>query len=55
MCMALGCDMVPDHSTIVAFISSMRAEIVAIFRDMLLVCAEQNLLLRGDRLAHGQA
>jgi transposase len=44
MFMALACDMVPDHSTIAAFVSSMRDEIVSIFRDILLVCAEQDLL-----------
>ena len=42
--MALACSMVPDHSTIAAFISSMQEEIVALFHDILLVCAEQGLL-----------
>jgi len=42
--MALTCSMVPDHSTIAAFVSSMKDEIVSIFRDILLVCAEQDLL-----------
>jgi transposase len=42
--MALACEMVPDHSTIAAFISSMKDEIVSIFRDILLVCVEQDLL-----------
>ena len=36
--------MVPDHSTIAAFISSMKDEMIAIFRDILLVCMEQELL-----------
>jgi hypothetical protein len=36
--------MVPDHSTIAAFISSMKAEIQSIFSDILLICAEQDLL-----------
>ena len=42
--MALACGMVPDHSTIAAFVSSMKEEIVALFRDILLVCEEQGLL-----------
>jgi transposase len=42
--MALACGMVPDHSTIAAFISSIKDEIIAIFRDILLVCLEQELL-----------
>jgi transposase len=42
--MALACGMVPDHSTIAAFISSMTEEITSIFRDVLLVCVEQELL-----------
>jgi transposase len=42
--MALACGMIPDHSTIATFISSMKDEIVSIFRDVLLVCAEQDLL-----------
>ena len=36
--MALGCGQRPDHSTIAAFVSSMGAEIVPLFRDVLLVC-----------------
>ncbi|MGH8064656.1 MAG: transposase [Candidatus Entotheonellia bacterium] len=39
--MSLACGMVPDHSTIAAFISSMKEEIISIFRDILLVCWEQ--------------
>jgi transposase len=42
--MALACTMVPDHSTIAAFISSMKETIVCFFRDILLVCEEQGLL-----------
>jgi transposase len=42
--MALTCGMVPDHSTISAFVSSMEEEIIFLFRDILLVCEEQNLL-----------
>jgi transposase len=41
--MALACGMLPDHRTIATFISSMKDEIVAIFRYILLVCAEQDL------------
>ena len=40
---ALACGMLPDHSTIAAFVSSMKEEITSIFSDMLLICAEQNL------------
>jgi transposase len=39
---ALACEMGPDHSTIASFISSMKDEIISIFRDILLVCAEQD-------------
>jgi hypothetical protein len=42
--MALACGMTPDHSTIAAFISSMKEVIVSLFRDILLVCEEQGLL-----------
>jgi transposase len=42
--MALACGMLPDHSTIATFISSMKDEIVSLFRDILLVCEEQKLL-----------
>jgi hypothetical protein len=42
--MALACGMVPDPSTIAAFVSSMQEEIVSLFRDILLVCEEQGLL-----------
>ena len=42
--MALACGQCPDHSTIAAFVSSMKGEIVPLFRDVLLVCEEMNLL-----------
>jgi hypothetical protein len=42
--MALACGIVPDHSTIAAFISSMKEAIVSLFRDILLMCEEQGLL-----------
>lgn len=42
--MALACGQTPDHSTIAAFVSSLKAEIASLFRDILLVCAEQDLL-----------
>lgn len=41
---ALSCDQHPDHSTIAAFVSSMKDQIIPIFSDILLVCAEENLL-----------
>jgi transposase len=42
--MALSCGEQPDHSTIATFVSSMRDEILPIFRDVLLVCEEEGLL-----------
>jgi transposase len=42
--MALACGQTPDHSTLAAFIASLRAEITSLFRDILLICAEQDLL-----------
>jgi transposase len=42
--MALTCGQRPDHSTIAAFVSAMRGEIVPLFRDVLLVCEESGLL-----------
>jgi transposase len=42
--LALACGQQPDHSTIAAFISSMKDEILPLFRDVLLVCEEMNLL-----------
>jgi transposase len=44
--MALSCMQYPDHSTIAAFVSSMKDEIIPLFRDILLVCDEENLLGR---------
>ena len=41
---ALACGQQPDHSTIAAFVSSMKAEILPLFRDVLLVCQEMDLL-----------
>jgi len=41
---ALACGQPPDHSTIAAFVSSMKDEILPLFRDVLLVCEEMNLL-----------
>ena len=42
--MALACGQTPDHSTIAAFVASLKEEITSLFRDILLVCAEQDLL-----------
>lgn len=42
--MALACCQTPDYSTIATFISTMHDEIVLIFRDILLVCDQENLL-----------
>jgi transposase len=42
--MALACGQKPDHSTIAAFISSMKHEIMPLFRDVLMVCEEEGLL-----------
>jgi len=42
--MALACGQHPDHSTFAAFVSSMKDEILPLFRDVLLVCEEMNLL-----------
>jgi len=42
--MALSCGQQPDHSTIAAFVSSMKDEIIVLFRDVLLVCEELGLL-----------
>ena len=42
--MALSCGQQPDHSTIATFVSSMKDEIMPLFRDMLLVCDEMELL-----------
>ena len=42
--MALSCLQYPDHSTIAAFVSCMKDEILPLFRDVLLVCEEEGLL-----------
>ena len=42
--MALTCGEQPDHSTIAAFVSSMKEEIKPMFRDVLMVCEEEGLL-----------
>src|SRR5512135_1407541 len=42
--LALACGQQPDHSTIAAFVSSMKDEILPLFRDVLLVCEESHLL-----------
>jgi len=44
ICMALACMQCPDHSTIAAFVSSMHQEVLSLFRDILLVCEQQQLL-----------
>src|SRR5512137_1853452 len=41
---ALACGQQPDHSTIATFVSSMKGEILPLFRDVLLVCQEMELL-----------
>ena len=42
--MALSGNQRPDHSTIAAFVSSMKDEILPLFRDILLVCEQEDLL-----------
>jgi len=42
--MALACGQQPDHSTIAKFVSSMKVEIAPLFRDVLLICHEMDLL-----------
>ena len=41
---ALACGQQPDHSTIATFMSSMKSDILPLFRDVLLVCQEVDLL-----------
>jgi transposase len=41
---ALTCGQCPDHSTIAAFVSSMKDEILPLFRDILLVFEESHFL-----------
>jgi transposase len=42
--MALTCGQAPDHSTIAHFISSMKKEVIHLFRDILLFCDGMDLL-----------
>lgn len=42
--MALSCSQYPDHSTIASFVSSMGNEILPLFRNILMVCEELDLL-----------
>jgi len=42
--MAMSCNQRPDHSTIAAFVSSMKYQIQPLFSDILLVCEQENLL-----------
>jgi hypothetical protein len=41
---ALACGQQPDHSTMATFVSSMRDEVLPLFREVLLVCQEMDLL-----------
>ena len=41
---ALACGQQPDHSTIATFVSSLKDEMLPLFRDVLLVCQEMDLL-----------
>ena len=42
--MALSGNQRPDHSTIAGFVTSMKDQILPLFRDILLVCEQENLL-----------
>ena len=42
--MAMSCNQRPDHSTIAAFVSSMKDQILPLVCDILLVCEQENLL-----------
>jgi transposase len=42
--MAISCNQRPDHSTIAAFVSSMKDQILPLFCDILLVCEQESLL-----------
>jgi transposase len=42
--MAMSCNQRPDHSTIAAFVASMKDQILPLFCDILLVCEQENLL-----------
>jgi transposase len=41
--MALACGQVPDQRTSAAFVASLKAALASLFRDVLWVCAEQDL------------
>jgi transposase len=41
---ALACGQTPDHSTLAAFVASLKAESTSGLREILLLCAEQDLL-----------
>jgi transposase len=43
-CMAVACMQQPDHRTIADVVSSMHEEVLSLFCDILVVCAEQQLL-----------
>jgi len=42
--MALTCGQAPDHSTVAAFVTSMKDQVMRIFQDILLYCDENGLL-----------
>jgi transposase len=42
--MAMSCNQRPDHSTIASFVSSMKDQIKPLFRDIMLVCEQEQLL-----------
>jgi len=42
--MAMSCNQRPDHSTIAAFVASMKDQIKPLFTDILLVCDQEGLL-----------
>ncbi|MFO7890303.1 MAG: IS1182 family transposase [bacterium] len=42
--MALACGQVPDHSTIAAFVTTMKKEILLVFQRVLLICDRMNLI-----------
>jgi transposase len=42
--MAMSCNQRPDHSTMAPFVSSMKDQIMPLFRDILLVCEQEGLL-----------
>jgi len=42
--MAVSSGQYPDHSTIATFVASMKEDILPLFRDVLLVCEEMELL-----------